>query len=65
MSTLPWLLRRSAGRRPAIDRQDGPDPDMDAWLETVHRLASGRAADRERLAPAGAELRARLRAKSG
>jgi hypothetical protein len=65
MRATTWILRRSAGDRHGIDRPLLRATDIDAWLDTVHRLASGRAAERVELAPAGSALRARLRAKSG
>lgn len=61
MSTMPWLLRRPVGGRHAIGRPLRQPADIDGWLDTIHRLASARAAEREQLAPAARALRARLR----
>ncbi len=62
MATMPWILRRSFGGRSPIHRPVRTPSDIDAWLDTVHRLAAGRAAERVRLARTGTALRARLRA---
>jgi hypothetical protein len=35
--------------------------EVDPWLDTIHRLAQGRAAERRRLVPTGDATRARLR----
>ena len=63
MSANAWIQRRSAAGRRGIDRPVRQPTDVDAWLDTVHRLASGRAAERLRLAPAGSALRVRLQSE--
>ena len=62
MSTTP-RLRTSALARPARAEQVRPET-IDAWLDTLHGLASARRAERVSLARSGTELRARLDASS-
>lgn len=59
MSTMPWLLRPPAGGRQSIHRALGGSPDIDAWLDTLHRLAQRRHDERIRLESRARAARAR------
>ncbi len=56
-------LRTSAPARPGRAGEARPET-IDAWLDTLHGLASARRAERVSLARSGTELRARLDASS-
>ena len=60
MTSMAWLRRRSfaVGVRRAPTARAEP---YDAWLETLHGLATTRTAERAALAESGHALRVRLR----
>jgi len=57
-----WLRRPYAATPELVDRSRAR-PSSEPWLDTLHRLAMDRAADRVRLVGPGDEMRARLRAR--
>ena len=60
MTSMAWLRRRSfamGARRVSTAKAEA----LDAWLETLHSLATTRTAERTALAKSGHALRVRLR----
>ena len=60
MTAAAWLRRRAMPR--TWRHNSAPATDVaDAWLDTLHRLATARSAERSALERSGVVLRARLR----